>query len=424
MFHIKSLELVHWDYWQRIKNIPLDAKIITIAGQNGSGKTTLLDALRTLFGLDCSMGRTYKHYARHSGQQSAWIRAVVDNKPSGRQLSNRPFRHSGFFSDDEVTLFCQVQKNGGDWKRQYLMRPGNIDDRGSHRSDRLAGRRELPQAPGVGRAVAGDVEGAGAGAGRDRQTVRIRAAPAARPGVPGVRRQGSAGRLRRSQAPPARHRVGTETLRGRTGNLAHQPRGPAPARGELPPVGRPEQGTPGAGRGSAAQPRIPRGARKGGADVSRALREAKKPLAAGRQPAGREAQRARGPAARADRGPAAGSPAGTGRQCAGRPPDAGQPQAQTAGKPARAEGPPAQAGRGCRRRHRRSVEPAGSQGSGAGQEEGRARGAGAKNRRANWRRSPPCRARARCRSRKPSARCAARCAMRASRTPCCPTSSK
>jgi chromosome segregation ATPase len=127
MFHIKSLELVHWDYWQRIKNIPLDAKIITIAGQNGSGKTTLLDALRTLFGLDCSMGRTYKHYARHSGQQSAWIRAVVDNKTVGRQLSNRPFRHSGFFSDDEVTLFCQVQKNGGDWKRQYLMRPGNIE---------------------------------------------------------------------------------------------------------------------------------------------------------------------------------------------------------------------------------------------------------------------------------------------------------
>ncbi|MBD8529649.1 MULTISPECIES: ATP-binding protein [unclassified Massilia] len=127
MFHIKSLELVHWDYWQRIKNIPLDAKIITIAGQNGSGKTTLLDALRTLFGLDCSMGRTYKHYARHSGQQSAWIRAVVDNKAVGKQLSNRPFRHSGFFADDEVTLFCQVQKNGGDWKRQYLMRPGNVN---------------------------------------------------------------------------------------------------------------------------------------------------------------------------------------------------------------------------------------------------------------------------------------------------------
>lgn len=127
MFHIKSLELVHWDYWQRIKNIPLDAKIITIAGQNGSGKTTLLDALRTLFGLDCSMGRSYKHYARHSGQPVAWLRAVVDNRARGVQLSNRPFRMSGFFSEDEVTLFCQIQKNGGDWKRQYLMRGGAVE---------------------------------------------------------------------------------------------------------------------------------------------------------------------------------------------------------------------------------------------------------------------------------------------------------
>ncbi|MFZ6819387.1 ATP-binding protein [Undibacterium sp. Ji22W] len=126
MFHIKSLELVHWDYWQRIKNIPLDAKIITIAGQNGSGKTTLLDALRTLFGLECSMGRSYKHYARHSGQQTAWIRAVVDNSAVGPQISNRPFRMSGLY-EDEVTLFCKIEKNGGDWKRQYLMRSGKIE---------------------------------------------------------------------------------------------------------------------------------------------------------------------------------------------------------------------------------------------------------------------------------------------------------
>ncbi|MFZ6743336.1 ATP-binding protein [Undibacterium sp. JH2W] len=126
MFHIKSLELVHWDYWQRIKNIPLDAKIITIAGQNGSGKTTLLDALRTLFGLECSMGRSYKHYARHSGQQTAWIRAVVDNSAVGPQISNRPFRMSGLY-EDEVTLFCKIEKNGGDWKRQYLMRSGKTE---------------------------------------------------------------------------------------------------------------------------------------------------------------------------------------------------------------------------------------------------------------------------------------------------------
>ena len=47
MFHLQSLELLHWDYCQRV-TLPLDGAIITIAGPNGSGKTTLLDAMRTL----------------------------------------------------------------------------------------------------------------------------------------------------------------------------------------------------------------------------------------------------------------------------------------------------------------------------------------------------------------------------------------
>ena len=79
MFHIRSLELVHWDYWRRF-SLPLDAQIITIVGPNGSGKTTLLDALRTLFALECSGKRNYKNYARHSGQAFSWLRAVVDNR--------------------------------------------------------------------------------------------------------------------------------------------------------------------------------------------------------------------------------------------------------------------------------------------------------------------------------------------------------
>jgi predicted ATP-dependent endonuclease of OLD family len=49
MFHLQSLELLHWDYCQRV-TLPLDGAIITIAGPNGSGKTTLLDAMRTLLG--------------------------------------------------------------------------------------------------------------------------------------------------------------------------------------------------------------------------------------------------------------------------------------------------------------------------------------------------------------------------------------
>ena len=57
MFHLQSLELLHWDYCRRV-SMPLDGNIITIAGPNGSGQTTLLDAMRTLLGLDCSGGRT------------------------------------------------------------------------------------------------------------------------------------------------------------------------------------------------------------------------------------------------------------------------------------------------------------------------------------------------------------------------------
>ncbi|MEO7320226.1 MAG: AAA family ATPase, partial [Nitrosospira sp.] len=119
MFHIKSLELVHWDYWQRF-TLPLDAQIVTIVGPNGSGKTTLLDALRTLLALKCSGKREYKRYVRRSNEAFAWLRAVVDN----RRMDNR--RHPFFpLLDDEVTLACRIRKQGGEWQRQYLIVPGN-----------------------------------------------------------------------------------------------------------------------------------------------------------------------------------------------------------------------------------------------------------------------------------------------------------
>ncbi|MCV2348801.1 ATP-binding protein [Paucibacter sp. Y2R2-4] len=122
MFHLQSLELLHWDYCQRV-TMPLDGAIITIAGPNGSGKTTLLDAMRTLLGLECSGGRTYKTYARHANAESAWLRALVDNRPRGRQNSSRPFASSLFYSD-QVTLACRIERHGGDWQRRYLMVEG------------------------------------------------------------------------------------------------------------------------------------------------------------------------------------------------------------------------------------------------------------------------------------------------------------
>jgi chromosome segregation ATPase len=134
MFHLQSLELLHWDYCQRV-TMPLDGAIVTIAGPNGSGKTTLLDAMRTLLGLECSGGRTYKTYARHANVETAWLRALVDNRPRGRQNSSRPFASSLLYSD-QVTLACRIERHGGDWQRRYVM----VD--GVHTVEQLAERGE------------------------------------------------------------------------------------------------------------------------------------------------------------------------------------------------------------------------------------------------------------------------------------------
>ncbi|WP_343622647.1 ATP-binding protein [Roseateles puraquae] len=134
MFHLQSLELLHWDYCQRV-TLPLDGAIITIAGPNGSGKTTLLDAMRTLLGLECSGGRTYKTYARHANAETAWLRALVDNRPRSRQNSSRPFASSLLYAD-QVTLACRIERHGGDWVRRYLI----VD--GAHEIEQLAERGE------------------------------------------------------------------------------------------------------------------------------------------------------------------------------------------------------------------------------------------------------------------------------------------
>lgn len=122
MFHLKSLELVHWDYWRRL-SLPLDANIVGIVGPNGSGKTTLLDALRTLFAIKCSGRRDWKHYARHADEPFAWIRAVVGNDRSGGRQYAYPFWP---LTDPEVTLACRIRKQGGDWVRQYLIEGGAL----------------------------------------------------------------------------------------------------------------------------------------------------------------------------------------------------------------------------------------------------------------------------------------------------------
>jgi chromosome segregation protein len=120
MFDFRSLEVVHWDYWQRF-SIPLDTNIVTVVGPNGSGKTTLLDALRTLLTIDCAGNRDYKSYLRHNGKPFAWLRARVGNTPG--PAGDRPFFP---LMDREVTLACRIQKKGGEWQRQYVVMGGDV----------------------------------------------------------------------------------------------------------------------------------------------------------------------------------------------------------------------------------------------------------------------------------------------------------
>ncbi|THF67083.1 chromosome segregation protein SMC [Pseudothauera nasutitermitis] len=136
MFHIKQLELVHWDYWRRF-SLPLDAQIITIVGPNGSGKTTLLDALRTLFALRCSGKRDFRRYVRRADRSFAWIRAVVANQPgsSGR----RPFFPC---LHDEVTLSCRIRRASGEWTRDYTIVDGDVPIEELERTEDWIGLRD------------------------------------------------------------------------------------------------------------------------------------------------------------------------------------------------------------------------------------------------------------------------------------------
>lgn len=123
MFQMKAVEMVHWDFWQRL-TVPLDAQIVTIIGPNGSGKTTLLDALRTLLAIKCSGKRDYKRYVRNNREAFAFLRGVVDNpRRPGGGLYPTPFFP---IVNPTVTLLCRIRKQGGDWVRHYAILDGDV----------------------------------------------------------------------------------------------------------------------------------------------------------------------------------------------------------------------------------------------------------------------------------------------------------
>jgi chromosome segregation ATPase len=140
MFRFLSLELVHWDYWERVV-LPLDESIIAVVGPNGSGKTTLLDAMRTLLALNTSRKRSYPTYVQHSGRPYAWIRGLVTNQRDRR--GRRPFFP---LTADRVTLACRIARRGGEWQRQYRIEPDDVSvEELSAHEERFLGVQEYRQ---------------------------------------------------------------------------------------------------------------------------------------------------------------------------------------------------------------------------------------------------------------------------------------
>ena len=71
MFQMKSVEMVHWDFWQRLA-VPLDAQIVTIIGPNGSGKTNFIRFFE-LLGHIFDRNKGLQNYVASRGRADAFL---------------------------------------------------------------------------------------------------------------------------------------------------------------------------------------------------------------------------------------------------------------------------------------------------------------------------------------------------------------
>ena len=126
MFEFQYVELMNWAFWPTSK-LPLDQKIIMIAGPNGSGKTTFLDALRTVLRVPrLSANRKYTDYLNADVDTSV-IRAVVLNR--SYENNTRSFDFLGF-SSEQVTLAVIMKRKSGRWDKRFAVLEGDrsLDD--------------------------------------------------------------------------------------------------------------------------------------------------------------------------------------------------------------------------------------------------------------------------------------------------------
>ena len=227
MFHIKQIELVHWDFWRRF-TLPLDSQIITIVGPNGSGKTTLLDALRT-----CSRcaARAGAIFAAMCAAPTAALRGSARWSPTARQHR-------------QAALLSPACRTRSRWPVAFAAAVANGCATTPSRTATCRSKRS--RRPTTGSACA-TTRAASPGAVLPRPSPRCwrssRATPtssanirpgAARAGVRRVRRQGGAGQLRHRTRGADQRRARTRRPRGGPRPTARPGRCKAPRGRPLP----------------------------------------------------------------------------------------------------------------------------------------------------------------------------------------------
>ena len=119
MFRFMALELVHWDYWERVM-LPSTSRLspssVPMARANHAAR-------RHAHGpRPQHLAQTFLPDLRPASEPPyAWLRAVVTNQRDHR--GRRPFFP---LTTDQVTLACRIMRRSGEWQRQYRIEPGDV----------------------------------------------------------------------------------------------------------------------------------------------------------------------------------------------------------------------------------------------------------------------------------------------------------
>lgn len=123
MLRLEALQLYNWGYAPYHQPLPV-GDITLLRGNNGSGKTTYLTGIALLLGLRQPHRQNFDRFL-YPGADWGFIRGLACNRPDAK--GQRPFDQIlPATYEDQVTLACVLERNGGRWQRDYYIVPGDF----------------------------------------------------------------------------------------------------------------------------------------------------------------------------------------------------------------------------------------------------------------------------------------------------------